>query len=339
MTTEYIRQIIKNGEGVDVELKESKTNLNKNIFQTVCSFLNRNGGHLILGINDNGNILGINNPEKLINEFNTLANNPQKPNPTFYFHPEILEIGNKQIVYIFIPESSQVHRTNLIESYDKLMAFIKKHLPDPFYLEDDKRVSLRNKIFREAITNILIHREFINPFPAKMIIEPGKVIFENASRPHSYGLITPDSFSPFPKNPNIARVFKEIGLADELGSGVRNLYKYSKIYSNTDPEITEGDIFKIIIAIPKATMQAPMQAIMQVENHEERTVQIIEFCKLPKTREEVQTFLNLKNRDYFRKEILNPLLEQGILQMTIPEKPNSPKQKYYSTIREDNQDD
>jgi len=86
-----------------------------------------------------------------------------------------------------------------------------------------------------------------------MIIESGRVVFENSSRPHGYGLIRPETFSPFPKNPKIARVFKEIGLADELGSGVRNLFRYSKIYSNQEPEITEGDIFKIIIATPQVT--------------------------------------------------------------------------------------
>ena len=37
------------------------------------------------------------------------------------------------------------------------------------------------------------------------------------------------------------------------------------------------------------------------------------------------------NRDYFRKEILNPLIEQGLLQLTIPDKPKSPKQKYRSS--------
>ena len=110
-------------------------------------------------------------------------------------------------------------RTNLLDSYDRLMAFVAKHLPDPFYLEGDTRISLRNKIFREAVVNTLIHREYANAFPAKMIIELNRVVFENANRPHGHGLIDPVNFTPFPKNPVIARVFKEIGLADELGSG------------------------------------------------------------------------------------------------------------------------
>ena len=40
-----------------------------------------------------------------------------------------------------------------------------------------------------------------------------------------------------------------MGFADELGSGVKNLYKYSKSYSGSDPELIENDIFKIIIPI------------------------------------------------------------------------------------------
>jgi len=36
-------------------------------------------------------------------------------------------------------------------------------------------------------------------------------------------------------NTTIAKFFKEIGWVDELGSGVRNIYKYNKIYSGVEP--------------------------------------------------------------------------------------------------------
>jgi ATP-dependent DNA helicase RecG len=74
---------------------------------------------------------------------------------------------------------------------------------------------------------------------------------------------------------------------------------------------------------PEATMQATMQ--------DERIKKIIEFCELPRSREEIQKYLNLKNRDYLRKHILNPLIKNGVLRLAIPDKPRSPKQKYYST--------
>ena len=58
-------------------------------------------------------------------------------------------------------------RVNLIRSYERLMQFIAKHLNDKFYLEKDQRINLRDKIFREVISNLLIHREFANPFLQK----------------------------------------------------------------------------------------------------------------------------------------------------------------------------
>ena len=46
---------------------------------------------------------------------------------------------------------------------------------------------------------------------------------------------------------------------------------------------------------------------------------------------------HISNRDYFRKEILNPLLEKGLLHPTILDKLTSPKQRYYSVTKEQKQ--
>jgi len=43
--------------------------------------------------------------------------------------------------------------------------------------------------------------------------------------------------------------FSNIGRADKLGFGVRNLYKYTKIYSGGEPELIEGDVFKTIVTL------------------------------------------------------------------------------------------
>ena len=52
-----------------------------------------------------------------------------------------------------------------------------------------------------------------------------------------------------PKNPIIANFFHQIQLADELGSGVRNLYKYVRIYSGALPIFDEGDIFRLTVPL------------------------------------------------------------------------------------------
>lgn len=43
--------------------------------------------------------------------------------------------------------------------------------------------------------------------------------------------------------------FRNIGYSDQLGSGVRNLFKYTKYYSNGNPELVEGDVFRIIVPL------------------------------------------------------------------------------------------
>ena len=73
-----------------------------------------------------------------------------------------------------------------------------------------------------------------------------------------YGVITPRNLEPEPKNPIIANFFHQIQLADELGSGVRNLYKYVRIYSGALPVFDEGDIFRLTVPLnaehsPEAT--------------------------------------------------------------------------------------
>jgi len=139
--------------------------------------------------------------------------------------------------------------TNLIESYDLLMEFAKKHMLNKFYLEDDARISLSSKIAREMIVNSLAHREFTDGFYAKFVIEKDRMYIENANRASKIGNITPGNLRPESKNPIIAAFFRNIGYADELGSGTRNLYKYVKKYSGKDPEIVEDDIFKIIVPL------------------------------------------------------------------------------------------
>lgn len=131
------------------------------------------------------------------------------------------------------------------------MDFVDKHLNDMFYLEGTQRIDVRNKIAREICSNILMHREFTSAFPAKLIIEKDKMWTENANKAKRVGDININKFSPYSKNPKIAKVFKEIGLADELGSGVRNIVKYTKIYFGGEPTFEENDIFTTTIPLKK----------------------------------------------------------------------------------------
>jgi len=110
---------------------------------------------------------------------------------------------------------------------------------------------------------------------------------------------------------------------------VRNLFKYCRVYCGQNPQLFEEDVFKFVLPLtPQVTPQVTPQA--------ERIHKLLEFCQVPRTREEMQHLLGLKDREYFRSEILNPLLERGWLQVTLPDKLTSPLQKYYTVKQEDN---
>ena len=153
------------------------------------------------------------------------------------------------------------------------------------------------------------------------------------------------------KNPAISKVFREIGYSDELGSGMRNSYKYTMMYSGAEPEFIEGDVFKIIIPLSVGSMtkvgpgtssatsgQVSGQVVKSSGQDDNDVIAVkldilklnalLDFCMEARTRAEIQAFCNIGSRDYFRKYILAPLLNSGRLKRTIPDKPNSSKQKY-----------
>ena len=173
-----------------------------------------------------------------------------------------------------------------------------------------------------------------------MVIEKDRIFAENSNRTHGYGNLNLNTFEPFPKNPAISKVFREIGLADELGSGMRNTYKFTKLYSGGVPQFVEGDVFKTVIPLSEtATMKSGPksgdQVSDQVSDHVSDQVgngaieeKILEFCKTARTKKEISEHIGYKNLTYMTRTFLKPLLENNKLAYTIPEKPQSRLQKY-----------
>ena len=60
----------------------------------------------------------------------------------------------------------------------------------------------------------------------------------------------------------------------------------------------------------------------------EVTAEVLDYCREPRKSSEIMELLELKHWKTFQKNSLNPLLESGIIERTIPEKPRSSKQKY-----------
>ena len=473
-----LKALIKQGEGISVEFKECRRTINRNVYETVCAFLNRHGGSLLLGVSDSGEVTGV-DPDcagQIKRDFVTAINNAQKLHPPAYLSIDEVEVEGKTTLRIYVPESSQVHRcngrifdrnedgdfditdhtrqvadlyhrkqatysenkiypfagladlrtdliakcrrlagvwredhpwadmddlqllksaqiyqtdpetgksgvtlagilllgkdsvilsavphhrtdlilrkvnldryddrdlviTNLIESYERIIAFIQKHLPDPFYLEGMDRISIRDAIFREVASNILIHREYRNAFPAKLIIERGQVRTENSNNPHGFGTLNPATFTPFPKNPVIGSFFREIGRADELGSGMRKMMKYGKAYGGADPEMIEGDIFRIIVKCPdfeaRQTDSTELRPELEAQSEALSGAQsgpiLQALCERSLSANELTEILGLRSKTGAFKRTIKELLDRKFIEYTIPDKPNSRLQKYRLT--------
>ena len=62
--------------------------------------------------------------------------------------------------------------------------------------------------------------------------------------------MTLESLDPTPKNPIIANFFTQMGRSEELGSGTRSLYKFSRLYTGKDPVLEDGDLFTAFVPAP-----------------------------------------------------------------------------------------
>lgn len=57
---------------------------------------------------------------------------------------------------------------------------------------------------------------------------------------------------------------------------------------------------------------------------------IIDYCSTPRSREELADKFGVGAPTYFIKTYISPLIEEGKIMMTIPDKPKSKFQKYYT---------
>jgi ATP-dependent DNA helicase RecG len=198
---------------------------------------------------------------------------------------------------------------NLIQAYERLMSFVRKHTPDRFFMEGDRRISLREIIFREAIVNLLIHREFTHPYPARLTIYRETVVTENWNIPHMMGRITPENLIPYPKNPTVAGFFRELDWFEDLGSGVRNMFHYCPLYvkdKNALPVMEENDIFKLTVRYEKENAHARRITKADVKYGDEILMLIQENPKI--TMREISENLSVNKRTVER--IMSKLVDE-----------------------------
>ncbi|OVE82574.1 hypothetical protein BVY04_00610 [bacterium M21] len=112
MNTDHLLKVISEGEGLHTEFKQAESSLPGNLFDTVCAFLNTDGGMIFLGVGDDGEVLGIDPAAvtQMKTDLANLSNNPQKLDLPYLLFPYQVTIEGKQVIVVQVPLSSQLHR-------------------------------------------------------------------------------------------------------------------------------------------------------------------------------------------------------------------------------------
>ena len=190
----------------------------------------------------------------------------------------------------------------------------------------------------EALSNALMHRDYsivgsevhVDMYDDRLdIYSPGGMA--------DGSLIQEMNIEEVPsirRNPIIADIFSRLDFAERQGSGLRKIREETaRLHGYTD------EFAPIFISTPSAfhvvlkNMNFDLRgSTTQVTTQELRIKQLLDFCCEPRTRDEMQQFVGIVNREHFRKAILKPLLDSEEIKMTIPDKPNSRNQKYKTNI-------
>lgn len=111
MESSILKSILDVGETIGVEFKRCGNGIENDVYETVCSFLNRFGGDIFLGVLDNGTVIGVpeNAAPDMVKNFISCVSNPTLFAPTIYLVPEILKYEGKTIIHIHIAPSAEVH--------------------------------------------------------------------------------------------------------------------------------------------------------------------------------------------------------------------------------------
>lgn len=105
------QKLIAAGENESTVFKNCRDGIHTDVFETICAFLNGRGGTILLGVNENGSVLGLRErviPD-IIKGLERAMQNPEIFWPVFSLEPEEEIVEGKHILALTVPESPEVH--------------------------------------------------------------------------------------------------------------------------------------------------------------------------------------------------------------------------------------
>ena len=131
------------------------------------------------------------------------------------------------------------------------------------------------------------------------------------------------------RNPALAIMAEGLTEAENRYSGIPTIRREMKIWGLPEPVFQNRRNEFVVTLYNKGREEGSISPAQPAIGNP--TMQdVLNFCSTPRTKGEIAKFLGVKTKYYVMHRYVNPLLEEGRLAMTIPEKPQSKLQRYYS---------
>jgi len=182
----------------------------------------------------------------------------------------------------------------------------------------------------EAVVNALYHRSYQSDSSVEVRIFPGQI--EIISYPGPLPPLDKDNLNNEHvtarkyRNRRIGDFLKELHLTEGRDTGFPKIRRVMGENGSPEPVFETDDdrnYFMTLLAVHPESLVG--------EQVSEQVIKILEFCKTERKKREILNHLNLSPAYTNYKRYILPLLQNGLLAFTIPDKPRSRSQKYKIT--------
>jgi len=192
------------------------------------------------------------------------------------------------------------------------------------------------EVVTEAIVNAVAHRDYTDSSSVQVMLFADRLDVMNS------GQLPPPltveklrvAHESLPGNPLLAQAMYLRGYIEQMGTGTVDMIRRCAKANLPEPEFVAHGNF--VTTIRRAGLDAQRETEIETlfQATPEATPEVIRLLRVIKgemSRKEIQAALRLKDEKHFRQQYRQPAVAQGLLEMTMPAKPNSPLQKYRLT--------
>lgn len=194
----------------------------------------------------------------------------------------------------------------------------------------------------EIVANAYYHRSYESPAPIEISVYPDKLVVLSFPGPlppvDKEALKQRKVFSRSYRNRRIGDFLKELDLTEGRGTGFPIIYRKMEQNGSPHPSFETDDIHTHFLAVLPVHPDFLKESPPETENTNlpklvsPRALEILEFCKEAKSRKEIMEMLGISNHPKNLERYVTPLIENKTLALTLPDKLQSRKQQYYTTI-------